>query len=255
MYVSDKNKFLFIHVPKTAGTSVHNYLKEYYNDLSPDPLPPIHHMRAKDYLNFHKNKFSYFKFAFVRNPFSRTVSAYLDFIEKRNKNNFDKSKSFYIHKFRYKNLKFYNALTINEVTGLNVKSEDYDNYQDYCEALTLGTKENLTFLKINKNSSFTDFCKNLIESNWIKDIHFSPQTSFVKNQDGEIIVDYIGKYEELENSLNYLREKINIPLNIKHLRKNKKNYDYKDFYTSYTKQIIQEIYSNDLNEFEYEFSN
>ena len=79
MFVSEQNKFIFFHIPKTAGTSIHVSLKARFNQYQLDPLPPAHHIQPKEYLYFNENKKDFFKFCFVRNPYERVVSAFLDF--------------------------------------------------------------------------------------------------------------------------------------------------------------------------------
>lgn len=61
------NRAIFIHLPKTAGTSVSRQLG----------LSTSRHVPAEIYRATNPNKFaSYFKFCFVRNPFDRLVSSY-----------------------------------------------------------------------------------------------------------------------------------------------------------------------------------
>ena len=63
----DETKSIFIHIPKTGGVSVCEAL---YGEQ-------IGHRKIKDLKLYDKNRFeNYFKFAFVRNPWSRIVSAF-----------------------------------------------------------------------------------------------------------------------------------------------------------------------------------
>lgn len=64
----DKYKCIFIHVPKTAGVSVAKSLLG---------KPTVHWSALNCRLIFGKEDFNnYFKFSFVRNPFTRLISAY-----------------------------------------------------------------------------------------------------------------------------------------------------------------------------------
>lgn len=64
---SNANQAIFIHVPKTAGTSVAQHLLD----------GPSRHIRCVEYLRANPRKFvRFFKFAFVRNPWDRLVSSY-----------------------------------------------------------------------------------------------------------------------------------------------------------------------------------
>lgn len=61
------HRAIFIHLPKTAGTSVSRQLG----------LAASRHLPAEEYRITNPGKFAaYFKFAFVRNPFDRLVSSY-----------------------------------------------------------------------------------------------------------------------------------------------------------------------------------
>jgi hypothetical protein len=92
--ISHEHKCIFIHIPKAAGQSVeHYFLKKLgldWNSRSPLLLrknnepnagpPTLAHMQAIEYVRYHyisRQLFDeYFKFSFVRNPWSRLVSTY-----------------------------------------------------------------------------------------------------------------------------------------------------------------------------------
>ena len=67
--VFDQHKVIFIHVPKAAGSSVTRALFDLDNQIGHLPLNWYERM---DSLKFEE----YFKFAFVRNPWDRFISAY-----------------------------------------------------------------------------------------------------------------------------------------------------------------------------------
>ena len=73
-----------MHVPKTAGTSIHLSFKNIFaiSDRN-DPLPDFHHLKLSS-LKDKKNLEDYFSFAVVRNPFDRFLSGYRDFSQNRN---------------------------------------------------------------------------------------------------------------------------------------------------------------------------
>lgn len=63
----NENRAIFVHIPKTAGTSVSKALG----------LICTRHVPFKDYILANPGKFSrFFKFAFVRNPYDRLLSSY-----------------------------------------------------------------------------------------------------------------------------------------------------------------------------------
>lgn len=74
MLISDSKKLLFVHIQKTAGTSVTRYFQEKIPDLTSllRPHDPLRY--AEPVLG--ANLFAMTKVAFVRNPFDRLVSWY-----------------------------------------------------------------------------------------------------------------------------------------------------------------------------------
>ena len=106
MLISDKNKFIFIHIFKTAGTSITKYFLPYSNikyryaygnwftrkifgqlfkvigDGGESLLGHHKHSTANQIkLSIGAKYDHYFKFAFVRNPYDRALSAYYYFMQ------------------------------------------------------------------------------------------------------------------------------------------------------------------------------
>jgi chondroitin 4-sulfotransferase 11 len=69
MYIDHDKKMVFIHIPRTGGTSIKSALNLHDKIYKED----VYHMSAND---IPKKYNDYFKFTFVRNPFDRFVSLY-----------------------------------------------------------------------------------------------------------------------------------------------------------------------------------
>jgi len=86
--ISHSKKFVFVHIPKTAGTSITNVLDTHCEVKSAnDPSCPFYyHASAIELKNFFDEMKwdwnEYFKFTFVRNPWDRLVS-YYEFTKQR----------------------------------------------------------------------------------------------------------------------------------------------------------------------------
>ena len=67
LLVNHENKWAFVHIPKTAGTSISYVLNQ---------CPNTENLVSHESIRYISHLKDYFTFSFVRNPFTRTVSAY-----------------------------------------------------------------------------------------------------------------------------------------------------------------------------------
>jgi len=234
--ISHHNKCIFIHIPKVAGTSISYALKDpdskekkntklaplSANDFNFAPPPPRPHFRAIDYVKYgqiSQAKFdSYFKFAFVRNPWARIVSEY-----------------------KYRN----HARIYSFKTFLLYHLPQPQWADEYC--------------------------------------HIIPQSDFLHDEHGNKTVDFIGKFENLENDFKEVCRHLNIPykrlpltnksqslfhlcpdsnlgdrlriLRGKFSRRQKQNTfgHYTEYYDDETREYVAELYKNDIETFQYKF--
>lgn len=101
MLISDSHKFIFVHIRKAAGSSIRDTLEPLSIQKPTDTLSKIKSRVLRMERDYHKYAFrqhddinaakrlmppelfeSYFKFAFVRNPWDRLISEY-EFIRRR----------------------------------------------------------------------------------------------------------------------------------------------------------------------------
>ena len=84
MIYSNSNKFMFYHIPKTAGTSLHTVLKKYAvgSHVNEPHLTRVRsHVGVEPTWDKYKGS-EYFSFAIVRNPYDRMFSLY-NFLKRR----------------------------------------------------------------------------------------------------------------------------------------------------------------------------
>jgi tetratricopeptide (TPR) repeat protein len=150
MLVSLSNEFLFIHIPKTAGTSVTSALKE-YDDLK---LAGHHKHRSLQEARciLGANKFNtLFSFAIVRNPWDWMVSLYLYYLRKGVDNpdvhrecrgqGFDYFVDYYSENLKWKQTDWLrlpgnHGLAISSVLRFETLSADFT---DLCEKLRISS--------------------------------------------------------------------------------------------------------------------
>lgn len=81
---------------------------------------------------------------------------------------------------------------------------------------------------------------------------FMPQVDWISNHDGEIIVDYIGRFEKLYKEFNHICSKLDISVDLPHLKASQRDH-YRRYYDEETKNIVAESFKNDIEQFGYRY--
>jgi len=223
MLISHKHKFIFIHIYKTAGTSVTDVFLPYsrlidrlVNEYKYSKKIALYIVRKmgwyddgmKQFTGFHKHakawefkeklgreRFgSYFKFTFVRNPFDLLVSLY-----------------FYISQDRA-----------------------HPNHRAVA------------------SMSFPEFVKWHIAQSPPHQLNF-----VIDPTNGERLVDYIGRFETLEKDMGIIEAKLSIQ-SAHHLphqnpSSKRKSKNFREYYDDESRCLVQEYFRHDLSSFGYDF--
>lgn len=217
MLYSPHFKFLFVHIPKTGGTSLRAALKPllyrdpwYYLMWFPQRLShwtghrtvskfPRHSkiIAAKEMLPPEIFE-SLFKFSVVRNPWDMQVSSF-----------------HHLHK-------------------------------EHPEAVE-GLKDFKDFVR-HKLSPDRDPNPHL-------DVSGTPQMDFLCDLHGNILVDDVVRFEDLHDDYERVVRKIGLksPPALPHKRKGKRKSDYRTYYDDDTAAIVAESYKADIDQFDYRF--
>ena len=81
MVICHSKKCIFIHIPKTAGTSIEQFIrnkgKNYLELIGVQYNRSLHHLTAHEIKKMYPYQFNiYYKFAIIRNPYDRLLSEY-----------------------------------------------------------------------------------------------------------------------------------------------------------------------------------
>jgi hypothetical protein len=207
MIVSYHKKFIFVHIFKTAGTSIDEGLSRFcYRPGSTRPsnwipflttnwkkihrIPIKKHATALQIRNMlhHKIFSSFFKFSFVRNPWDLQVSLYHYILE-------------------------------------------HPENPGYASTKEMGSFRN--FVLSRSNLGFT-------------------QTGCLADSDGKLLVDFVGRFENLNADFQEVCQRIGVQANLRHINKSNRT-AYRSYYDAETRDLTARLYVDDIERFGYSF--
>ena len=83
-----------------------------------------------------------------------------------------------------------------------------------------------------------------------EDLHL--QREFIMDKHGRILVDFIGKYENLKEDFSKVCKRIEVEAKLPHLNPSQ-NKDYRTYYTPKTKGMVETAFRDDIEYFNYQF--
>jgi hypothetical protein len=221
MLISHRHGYLFVHIAKTGGTSVRSALRVgnwrdplawsgwFAHRLSawsghrigariPRHAPVI---VAREMLP-PAVYFNLFKFAFVRNPWDRVVSAYAHFQRER-----------------------------TEI----LRRQRIDSFESFVRFV----------LETPAHASERPALIRAIQR---------PQLESLVGFHGELLVDFVGRYENLASDFDQVLQRISMTAtNLPHKRRGQRDRDYRSLYTDALAESVGQHYADDLTAFQYTF--
>lgn len=200
--IIDEMKLIFVHIQKTGGNSVSDALAQ-------SVVHPTKHFTAAELRSVAGEDVwkSYFKFAFVRNPWDRLVS-WWSMIE-RLRAPFDQGKK-------------------------------------------LNAFQTLVLTKTRSFEEFVRMSETVDDEDGRKSVHRN-QIDYLVDHKGDIILDFVGRFEYLERDLNYaLANRIGRNIELPHLNASIRQH-YSRYYSRELAEEVARIYDRDIQAFEYRF--
>ena len=168
-------------------------------------------------------------------------------------------------------------LTAEEYTELgHISSEKFNNYFKFAFVRNPWARlvSEYRYRSCYKKYTFQEFViKGLPKPDNYSDKyrHIMPQYDFIHNRDGKLIVDFVGRFENLQEDFQTVLKKLSIPparlprinvslsknrdirKRIKYLlsRKSPAQKHWKDYYDRDTEEIVRKIYFKDITKFGY----
>ena len=78
------------------------------------------------------------------------------------------------------------------------------------------------------------------------------QKDFITSADGQVIVDFIGRYEKLAEDFLHICKVLDLNASLPHLNKSSRR-DYKSYYNEDTRKIVEDNFKEDIELFGYTF--
>ena len=78
------------------------------------------------------------------------------------------------------------------------------------------------------------------------------QKKFIFHQNGEQLVDYIARYEKLDEDFQQICSKLNLTAELPHLNLYRTQ-DYRDYYDHSNRELVHQIFKDDIETFGYNF--
>ena len=107
-----------------------------------------------------------------------------------------------------------------------------------------------------ENLSFEDWVRHVYAEQYpvyrSREVLFLPQSDWVTDECGELLVDFVGRFERFEENFQYVCNQIGIEASLPH--KNKSSRDpYPTYYTDETANIVARYFKKDIERFGYSF--
>ena len=219
MIINDEHKYIFIHVPKVAGESIKNKL---------GGAQTPHHLPAKGIQEQFPTKWdSYYKFSFVRNPWSWLVSLY----------------HFKLHIDS-------GDVWLRPIIMKNTFSEFIYMLKDSKSLFPPKWKIQLQF-KQQVINNFGNYIDSMLESNEVP--HNKSHLDFYLRDSNGNLPDYIGKIDTLQEDLDKICQDIGIE-RVKLLHQNSSPHrHYSEYYDDETRDIVAKIFAKDIEYFGWVF--
>ena len=105
---------------------------------------------------------------------------------------------------------------------------------------------------VPEGTSFNEYIRLFSEGHRIST--FSPfHLPYITNSKGDVIIDYIGRFEDLDKSMKYICSEIgSVYTGLPHINKSK-HLKYQEYYNDESKNIISKMFAKEIDLFNYRF--
>jgi len=111
-----------------------------------------------------------------------------------------------------------------------------------------------SFERREKSPRFSEFNKYIENREWRNRQEYSFKGCYdrIHDKDGSLMVDYIGRFENLSHDFNRICKRLGIKAQLPHKCKSEHKH-YRTYYNDHTKAIVADEFAKDIKTFGYEF--
>ena len=217
---------MFIHIPKCAGTSIELALGHFDENCkirSRQDHRSVRHIQNPNIFNlFKSNNLKYF----IRNQKKKI------FPSRFRNNNIQLNKKQYETYFKFTIVR-------------NPWARVYSAYKNIMFDDLHKQKR-----KINDSLNFNEYVKRFV----YRDPLLVPAIEYIKDYHGNIDLDFIGRFENLNSDFQKICDLANFGhIKLPHKLKSSKDDFYKDFYNKCSVNLVAEVFSEDIKTFNYKY--
>lgn len=88
--------------------------------------------------------------------------------------------------------------------------------------------------------------------NWRVNSDLHLQKDFFYDRDGQCLMNFIGKFETIENDMKSIFRRFALSASLPHLNKSREHPDYRHFYNPASARLVQEAFRDDIATFGYD---
>lgn len=81
---------------------------------------------------------------------------------------------------------------------------------------------------------------------------FLPQWDWITDEEGQVLVDFIGRFEKLDEDFGKICQQIGREARLPHLKKSQRG-DFREYYDDETADVVRQWFHEDIKQFGYEF--
>ncbi|MEL6257926.1 MAG: sulfotransferase family 2 domain-containing protein [Pseudomonadota bacterium] len=79
------------------------------------------------------------------------------------------------------------------------------------------------------------------------------QSSFLVDENGDLLVDFVGRFERLQDDFNYVCDTVGLDAALSHLNTSKRRSDWRSYYTEETRELVADLCRPDIERFDYQW--